>query len=74
MYPHALPIAECMDHLLRQAKLAEEAGFDGLMTSEHHGGFPGYLPNPLQMAGWLLVKPKPKSASTEPAKKDATGG
>ena len=54
MYPHALPVAECMHHLLRQAKLAEEAGFDGLMTSEHHGGFPGYLPNPLQMAGWLL--------------------
>jgi nitrous-oxide reductase len=28
----------------------------------------------LEMAGWLLVKPKPKSASTEPAKKDASGG
>ena len=24
------------------------------MTSEHHGGFPGYLPNPLQAAGWCL--------------------
>ena len=24
------------------------------MTSEHHGGFAGYLPNPLQLAGWLL--------------------
>src|SRR5438067_10588175 len=24
------------------------------MTSEHHGGFGGYLPNPLQLAGWLL--------------------
>ena len=24
------------------------------MTSEHHGGFPGYLPNPLQLAGFLL--------------------
>ncbi len=24
------------------------------MTSEHHGGFHGYLPNPLQIAGWLL--------------------
>src|SRR5260370_41680746 len=22
------------------------------MTSEHHGGFAGYLPNPLQVAGW----------------------
>ena len=28
--------------------------FDGVMTSEHHGGFAGYLPNPLQMAGFLL--------------------
>src|SRR6185295_10100362 len=29
-------------------------GFDGVMTSEHHGGFPGYLPNPLQTAGFAL--------------------
>jgi alkanesulfonate monooxygenase SsuD/methylene tetrahydromethanopterin reductase-like flavin-dependent oxidoreductase (luciferase family) len=40
--------------MCHQARLAEAAGFDGLMTSEHHGGFPGYLPNPLQLAGWLL--------------------
>ena len=37
-----------------QAVLGREAGFDGMMTSEHHGGFGGYLPNPLQVAGWLL--------------------
>jgi alkanesulfonate monooxygenase SsuD/methylene tetrahydromethanopterin reductase-like flavin-dependent oxidoreductase (luciferase family) len=24
------------------------------MTAEHHGGLPGYLPNPLQLAGFLL--------------------
>jgi alkanesulfonate monooxygenase SsuD/methylene tetrahydromethanopterin reductase-like flavin-dependent oxidoreductase (luciferase family) len=24
------------------------------MTSEHHGGFGGYSPNPLQLAGWML--------------------
>lgn len=54
MYPHALPAQECVAELRRQARLAEEAGFDGLMTSEHHGGFPGYVPNPLQLAGWLL--------------------
>ena len=53
-YPHALPPAECLEVLRRQARLAEAAGFDGLMTSEHHGGFPGYVPNPLQLAGWLL--------------------
>ncbi|MBJ21230.1 MAG: LLM class flavin-dependent oxidoreductase [bacterium] len=49
-----MPPRECVAELLRQASLAEEAGFDGLMTSEHHGGFPGYVPNPLQLAGWLL--------------------
>ena len=37
-----------------QAPLGRESGFDGVMTSEHHGGFAGYLPNPLQMAGFLL--------------------
>ena len=31
-----------------------EHGFDGVMTSEHHGGFDGYLPNPLQAAGCCL--------------------
>lgn len=54
MYPHVLPVRESVAELLRQARLAEQAGFDGLMTSEHHGGFPGYIPNPLQLAGWLL--------------------
>lgn len=37
-----------------QAALAVEHGFDGVMTSEHHGGFAGYLPNPLQTAGFAL--------------------
>jgi len=37
-----------------QAALAVGNGFDGVMTSEHHGGFAGYLPNPLQLAGFLL--------------------
>jgi alkanesulfonate monooxygenase SsuD/methylene tetrahydromethanopterin reductase-like flavin-dependent oxidoreductase (luciferase family) len=37
-----------------QAALAAQHGFDGVMTSEHHGGFAGYIPNPLQAAGFLL--------------------
>ena len=37
-----------------QAALGRQAGFDGMMTSEHHGGFGGYLPNPLQLTGFLL--------------------
>ena len=28
-----------------EAQLAEDIGYDGVMVSEHHAGFPGYLPN-----------------------------
>ena len=34
--------------------MALAGGFDGVMTSEHHGGFAGYLPNPLQIASFVL--------------------
>jgi alkanesulfonate monooxygenase SsuD/methylene tetrahydromethanopterin reductase-like flavin-dependent oxidoreductase (luciferase family) len=55
LYPHAdLPAPRIVEELRAQAALAAEVGFDGVMTSEHHGGFPGYLPNPLQAAGWCL--------------------
>jgi alkanesulfonate monooxygenase SsuD/methylene tetrahydromethanopterin reductase-like flavin-dependent oxidoreductase (luciferase family) len=43
-----------VEELRTQAALAVQHGFDGVMTSEHHAGFPGYLPNPLQLAGFLL--------------------
>ena len=55
LYPHNdLPAAGIVDELRMQAALAAQHGFDGVMTSEHHGGFHGYLPNPLQAAGWCL--------------------
>ncbi len=54
MYPHDLDAEQLIAELCAQAKLAEACGFDGLMTSEHHGGFRAYLPNPLQIAGFLL--------------------
>jgi len=55
LYPHSdLSAEESVRELRAQAVLATDAGFDGVMTSEHHGGFPGYMPNPLQAAGWLL--------------------
>lgn len=54
MYPHDLDPAATVLEMVAQAQLAEEAGFDGLLTSEHHGGFPGYLPSPVHAAGWLL--------------------
>ena len=54
-YPHLdLPAPEIVRELCAQAALAVEHGFDGVMTSEHHGGFAGYLPNPLQTAGFAL--------------------
>jgi alkanesulfonate monooxygenase SsuD/methylene tetrahydromethanopterin reductase-like flavin-dependent oxidoreductase (luciferase family) len=55
LYPHDdLPADRIVDVMRTQAGLAVAAGFDGVMTSEHHGGFSGYLPNPIQAAGWLL--------------------
>ncbi len=54
-YPHdGLDATAIVDELRGQAAMAVAHGFDGVMTSEHHGGFPGYLPNPLQLAGFLL--------------------
>jgi alkanesulfonate monooxygenase SsuD/methylene tetrahydromethanopterin reductase-like flavin-dependent oxidoreductase (luciferase family) len=54
LYPQDLPAVKIVDELRTQAALAEAVGFDGVMTSEHHGGFTGYLPNPIQAAGWAL--------------------
>ncbi len=55
LYPHSdLPAPGIVDELQVQAALARDHGFDGAMTSEHHGGLGGYSPNPLQLAGWLL--------------------
>ncbi len=55
LYPHNELVATAIvDELCTQAAMAVDAGFDGVMTSEHHGGFAGYLPNPLQVTGWQL--------------------
>ena len=55
LYPHEeLAAVATVDELRAQAALGAGHGFDGVMTSEHHGGFGGYLPNPLQVAGWML--------------------
>jgi alkanesulfonate monooxygenase SsuD/methylene tetrahydromethanopterin reductase-like flavin-dependent oxidoreductase (luciferase family) len=54
-YPHdELDAPAKIAELRLQAALAAEHNFDGVMTSEHHAGFAGYLPNPLQLAGFLL--------------------
>jgi alkanesulfonate monooxygenase SsuD/methylene tetrahydromethanopterin reductase-like flavin-dependent oxidoreductase (luciferase family) len=55
LYPHDdLDASGTLAELCAQARMALESGFDGLMTSEHHGGVGGYLPNPLQVAGFVL--------------------
>jgi len=55
IYPHNdLPATTIVDQLRGQAQLAGEHGFDGVMVAEHHGGFAGYLANPIQTAGWML--------------------
>jgi alkanesulfonate monooxygenase SsuD/methylene tetrahydromethanopterin reductase-like flavin-dependent oxidoreductase (luciferase family) len=55
LYPHSeLPADRLVEVFRDQAAAASAAGFDGIMTSEHHGGFAGYLPNPIQAAGWAL--------------------
>ena len=55
IYPHNdLPAHAIVTELCAQASLALDAGFDGVMTSEHHGGFAGYLAQPLQMASFVL--------------------
>lgn len=55
LYPHDLPAVDQVRIIREQARLAVEAGFDGVMVSEHHADFPGYLPNPVQLAGFLLA-------------------
>lgn len=55
LYPHdELDAAGIVRELCDQARLGLSGGFDGVMTSEHHGGFAGYLPNPLQIASSSL--------------------
>jgi alkanesulfonate monooxygenase SsuD/methylene tetrahydromethanopterin reductase-like flavin-dependent oxidoreductase (luciferase family) len=55
LYPHnELPADGIVRELCAQAGLALNNGFDGVMTSEHHGGFAGYMAQPLQMATFVL--------------------
>jgi alkanesulfonate monooxygenase SsuD/methylene tetrahydromethanopterin reductase-like flavin-dependent oxidoreductase (luciferase family) len=55
LYPHnELAAPEVVAEFCTQARLGLDHGFDGIMASEHHGGFPGYLPNPLQMITFVL--------------------
>ncbi|HEX2849358.1 MAG TPA: LLM class flavin-dependent oxidoreductase [Acidimicrobiales bacterium] len=54
LYLHDLPPGPATHRLVAQAVAAEQAGFDGVSVAEHHAGFPGYLPNPVLAATWML--------------------
>ena len=57
LYPHnELPAGAVVAELCGQAGIALRNGFDGVMTSEHHGGFAGYMAQPLQMASFVLAE------------------
>jgi alkanesulfonate monooxygenase SsuD/methylene tetrahydromethanopterin reductase-like flavin-dependent oxidoreductase (luciferase family) len=57
LYPHnELPAEAVVGELCAQAGIALRNGFDGVMTSEHHGGFAGYMAQPLQMASFVLAE------------------
>jgi alkanesulfonate monooxygenase SsuD/methylene tetrahydromethanopterin reductase-like flavin-dependent oxidoreductase (luciferase family) len=43
-----------LEALREQAIAASQTGFDGVSLSEHHGGFPQYVPTPTLIAGFLL--------------------
>lgn len=53
-------------NLIEQARAADAAGYEGVSVSEHHGGFGGYVPSPLQVAGWLLPEMARGWAATGP--------
>jgi alkanesulfonate monooxygenase SsuD/methylene tetrahydromethanopterin reductase-like flavin-dependent oxidoreductase (luciferase family) len=57
LYPHNdLPADQIVSEFCAQAGLALGSGFDGIMASEHHGGFAGYMAQPLQMASFALAE------------------
>jgi alkanesulfonate monooxygenase SsuD/methylene tetrahydromethanopterin reductase-like flavin-dependent oxidoreductase (luciferase family) len=55
-----------VNELCEQARLALRCGFDGVMTSEHHGGFAGYMAQPLQMATFVLEESSTGWAAASP--------
>jgi alkanesulfonate monooxygenase SsuD/methylene tetrahydromethanopterin reductase-like flavin-dependent oxidoreductase (luciferase family) len=67
LYPHnELTAAAIVSELCAQAGLALAGGFDGVMTSEHHGGFAGYMAQPLQMASFVLAEHETGWAAAAP--------
>jgi len=55
LYPCPGTAIEQVEEIRSEVQLAERVGYDGVMVSEHHAGFPGYLPNPVQISAFLLA-------------------
>ena len=55
LYIHGLPASQGAAFLVRQAQIAEDAGFDGVTISEHHAGLFEYVPVPLMGVSWILA-------------------
>jgi alkanesulfonate monooxygenase SsuD/methylene tetrahydromethanopterin reductase-like flavin-dependent oxidoreductase (luciferase family) len=55
LHPSPGEAGAVLQGLRAQAAAADRAGFDGVTLSEHHGGFPGYLPVPTLVAATLLA-------------------
>ncbi|MGA8723682.1 MAG: LLM class flavin-dependent oxidoreductase [Acidimicrobiales bacterium] len=67
LYPHnELGAAAIVNALCDQARVALRSGFDGVMTSEHHGGFADYMAQPLQMATFVLEESRIGWAAAAP--------
>jgi alkanesulfonate monooxygenase SsuD/methylene tetrahydromethanopterin reductase-like flavin-dependent oxidoreductase (luciferase family) len=56
LYPCPGAPVDQIAELRAETLLGDAAGYDGVMVSEHHAGFPGYLPNPIQLATFLLAE------------------
>lgn len=54
LYPHDLDAVQQVEVLKRQAALGIASGYEGVMVSEHHADFPGYVPHPIALSQTLL--------------------
>ena len=45
--PAGEDLPRCVDEVIEEAKLAEQAGFDSCFFGEHHQDKDGFLPSPL---------------------------
>jgi alkanesulfonate monooxygenase SsuD/methylene tetrahydromethanopterin reductase-like flavin-dependent oxidoreductase (luciferase family) len=66
IHAEAPTAGELIDRLVEQARVADASGYDGVSVAEHHGGFGGYVPSPIQVAGWLLPEMARGWAATGP--------